>query len=120
MTVPSPVTIPAGALQPTQAIAISVGNPGAGVTQIYTLTANVILASGNIFPLTATLTVTGHAPGLTPILRSPVSPILSSGGALSANVASPAANPAPGAPSQASATPDAARVPPQASPARPN
>ena len=118
VTVPSPVTIPAGALQPTQAIAISVGNPGAGVTQIYTLTANVILASGNIFPLTATLTVTGHAPGLTPILRSPVSPILSSGGALSANVASPAANPAPAAPSQASATPDVARVPPASQPSQ--
>ena len=67
VTVPSPVTIPAGATSPTQAVAVSVGNPGA-VTETYTLTANVILESGNVFQTQTTFTVTGHAP---PVIFQP-------------------------------------------------
>jgi hypothetical protein len=74
VTVQSPVTIPHGTTSPAQPIRVSVGNPGAK-TETYTLTANVILASGDVFPMPTTLTVTGHAPlGRGSVFRAPISP----------------------------------------------
>ncbi len=66
VSIESPVTIPGGSTAP-QPIPITVGNPGA-VTQTYTLTAAVVLASGTQFPMQTTFTVTGHAR----IVRSPI------------------------------------------------
>jgi hypothetical protein len=76
---PSPVTVPRAATAPAQTVALSVGNPGAK-TDTYTLTAQVVLASGNVFPVQASFTVTGH---VSPIVigRSPFSPTLPGGAA---------------------------------------
>jgi hypothetical protein len=74
VNVKSPVTVPRGATSPQQAIPVSVGNPGAK-TEAYTFTANVILASGDVYTIETTLTVTGHAPSRRrSVFQAPLSP----------------------------------------------
>ena len=125
VSVPSPITIPAGAMAPAQAIPITVGNPGA-VTQTYTLTANDSSpGKQHIFShrpcRQPSRPSTGHAPlGRTSHrLARPHQPhdsrlrrgvergCCQSGGEPEPETA---ANPAPAAPSQASATLNAAQA----------
>jgi hypothetical protein len=74
VTVQAPVTIPRGAASPAKPLPISVGNPGA-TTEHYTLMGNVVLLSGNIYPIETSFTVTGHAiRGRGPVFRAPIFP----------------------------------------------
>jgi len=59
----------------SQPIPLSVGNPGP-VTETFTLTATVALASGAQFPMQTSFTVTGHARlRPPPVFTGPVSPL---------------------------------------------
>ncbi len=76
---PPRVTVPRGAKSPATAVQLSVRNPGA-VTQTFTVTASLILPSGQQTNASATIEVTGvAAPGTGPIFTpGPITgPILS-------------------------------------------
>jgi len=79
VTVPASVTIARGSSAPAAPVQIQVRNPGP-VTQSFTITASLVLASGQSIFRTATLTVTGVTdPGGIVINPGPIGPIFQPG-----------------------------------------